>query len=247
MAKFSDERSEAESHDVAVRKKGTVHLRITSLVTAAFLGIAAIALAYIGGVMSGRHAEQRHVSSPASPIEVMPQAAEESQKDKPGILAAEDLKFAKVLRNEGNAPLEKISPDNSSVSDAETKKTEQQTQNTFNGPDSTEAKNKIDAAIDTSENTDISHSEKIVAPLDDSILYDYVFQMGAFRDESAVDRLRQTLEGHGLRTAMQKDGKIFLVLVRLRGTEARAAEIKTLARELGLGEPVTRSRVDVKN
>lgn len=239
MAKIPDERPAPESHDGAARKKGTVHLRITSLVTAAFLGIAAIALAYIGGVMSGRHAEQPPVESSGAPVEVMPRPVAEPQKDRQEILAAEDLKFAKVLRNEGNAPLEKIGPAASSGSDVEIKKLEKQPP--------AETKDKDSAAASASENADKLESATIVAQPDDSILYDYVFQMGAFRDEAAVDRLRQTLEGNGLRTAMQKDGKIYLVLVRLRGTEARASEIKALARKLGLGEPVTRSRSDVKN
>lgn len=246
MAKISDGRPAPESHDGTVRKNGTVHLRITSLITAFFLGVAAIALAYIGGVMSGRHTEQPHAGNSDRSIVVVPQEDDEPQKDKPEILAAEDLKFAKVLRNEGNAPLEKISPPGSSGPDAEIKKPEQQAQNKGSVQAPAEAKNMASVVAATSESPDKLEPEKIMEQ-PDGLISDYVFQMGAFHDEAAVDRLRQTLEGYGLRTAMQKDGKIYLVLVRLRGSEARAAEIKTLAKKLGLGEPVTRSRAVVKN
>lgn len=46
-------------------------------------------------------------------------------------------------------------------------------------------------------------------------MFDYVFQVAVFKDEDSVDSLRQRLEGRGLRTRMQRDGKLFLVLVLL--------------------------------
>ncbi|WP_300909396.1 SPOR domain-containing protein, partial [uncultured Desulfovibrio sp.] len=70
----------------------------------------------------------------------------------------------------------------------------------------------------------------------------YVFQVGAFKDEESVDSLRQRLEGRGLRTRMQRDGKLFLVLVLLRGDAARAAEVPRITEELRLGQPILRSR-----
>ncbi|MDE5878955.1 MAG: SPOR domain-containing protein, partial [Desulfovibrio sp.] len=41
-------------------------------------------------------------------------------------------------------------------------------------------------------------------------MQDYVFQVGAFRDEDSVDSLRQRLEGRGLRTRMQREGKLYV-------------------------------------
>ena len=35
-----------------------------------------------------------------------------------------------------------------------------------------------------------------------AFMYDYVFQVGAFKDADSVDSLRQRLEGRGLRTRM---------------------------------------------
>ena len=41
---------------------------------------------------------------------------------------------------------------------------------------------------------------------------------------------------------MQRDGKLFLVLVLLRGDAARAAEVPQIMQELHLGQPIVRSR-----
>ena len=73
-------------------------------------------------------------------------------------------------------------------------------------------------------------------------MFDYVFQVGAFKDEESADSLRQRLEGRGLRTRMQRDGKLFLVLVLLRGDASRAAEVPRITEELRLGQPILRSR-----
>ncbi|MBD5627157.1 MAG: SPOR domain-containing protein [Desulfovibrio sp.] len=76
-------------------------------------------------------------------------------------------------------------------------------------------------------------------------MQDYVFQVGAFRDEESVDSLRQRLEGRGLRTRMQRKGKLYVVLVLLRGDAARAEEVMRIAEELRLGKPMVRSRKPV--
>lgn len=73
-------------------------------------------------------------------------------------------------------------------------------------------------------------------------MFDYIFQVAAFKDEDSVDALRQRLEGRGLRTRMQRDGKLFLVLVLLRGDAARAAEVPQIMEEMRLGQPMLRSR-----
>ena len=73
-------------------------------------------------------------------------------------------------------------------------------------------------------------------------MYDYVFQVGAFKDADSVDSLRQRLEGRGLRTRMERSGKLYVVLVMLRGTEARAAEVQHTTESMGLGKPIQRSR-----
>ena len=77
-------------------------------------------------------------------------------------------------------------------------------------------------------------------------MFDYVFQVGAFKDEESVDSLRQRLEGRGLRTRLQRSGKLLVILVLLRGNEARAAEVAHACEGLNLGKPILRSKTPVK-
>ena len=61
----------------------------------------------------------------------------------------------------------------------------------------------------------------------------YVYQVAAFRDKEDADRLRKTLNGHGMRARVIKSGKVQLVLVMLRGTE------RDVILRHWLGEPET--------
>ena len=85
-----------------------LRLRPSSLLAACFLVVAAIVLAYVGGVMSGRAYWRSHAAQQtAMGRHAQGQAAEEAQaQDAPQqhILAAEDLKFARVLRGESLPP-----------------------------------------------------------------------------------------------------------------------------------------------
>ena len=83
-------------------------LRPSSLLAACFLVVAAVALAYVGGVMSGRaywrgHPAQVGVAGGALKKGVVVEPAEEDVP-KQKILAAEELRFARVLRGESLPP-----------------------------------------------------------------------------------------------------------------------------------------------
>ena len=219
-----------------------VRLSLTSMLTLLFLGVAAIALAYIGGVMSGRH------SCPVPQIPKNSPVAEQNGTTRPDskILAASELNFARALRGENNQ-VEKLGQ----PAEEKVPSTDKRAASPENPENARAASEKIETNEKTKSKTDkaakadtaqIAHKEKNA----DTGMYDHVFQVGAFRDENSVDKLRQTLEGHGLRTAMQKEGNIFIVLVRLRGTLERAAEVAQLAQSLGLGAPVQRSRSPVR-
>lgn len=73
-------------------------------------------------------------------------------------------------------------------------------------------------------------------------LYDYVFQVAAFKGEDDADRLRKRLEGRGLRTRLQKSGKVQLVMVNLRGTELDAANLREELKRMKLGAPIQASQ-----
>ena len=69
-----------------------------------------------------------------------------------------------------------------------------------------------------------------------------VYEDSARELEDSVDALRQRLEGHGLRTRMQREGKLYLVRVLLRGNAERATELVTLLESMRLGKPILVSR-----
>lgn len=103
----------------------------------------------------------------------------------------------------------------------------------------------VETEVKTSpEQSPQSASETVVERNDES-MYDFVFQVAALRDAQAADVLRQSLEGEGLRTRLEQSGKLYLVLVLLRGTGSRAAELGDIARQLRLGEPMLRAKKPV--
>lgn len=91
-------------------------------------------------------------------------------------------------------------------------------------------------------------SEKTAAPAkpqaatNGAPLYDFVFQVAAFRNVDDADRLRQRLEGQGLRTRGQKSGKLTLVMVHMRGTDLDAANLKEELQRMRLGSPLQKSQ-----
>lgn len=198
---------------------GTViRLGLSTILSLVFVCVAAFVLAYIGGVMSGRHlvvserAEAARSPQKEAP-ETVPGEEAEAGRD---ILPARDLEFARVLRGQSAQPpaIPKKSP---AVEAAP-----------------------AEAAKENDKPESVSPGGE--SPADPAALYDYVFQAAAFRDEEGADGLRQTLEGHGLRTRLERKGRLFVVLIMLRGNEGRANEVLGLARELKLGDMVLRSR-----
>lgn len=81
---------------------------------------------------------------------------------------------------------------------------------------------------------------------------DYVFQVVAYKKRDQADRLRERLEGEGLRTRMniEKDQKgrpkWFRVQVLLRGTEEDAAEAMDILAGMGIKDPQLLSKKTVK-
>lgn len=223
-----------------------LRLRFSSLLALAFLGVAAIALAYVGGVMTGRASasaerrlaavEAREGAAQAQSGQAATHKTEEPAPEGPGILSPEELRFARALRNEDGAPenpqapLRPLAPAQQVPAvPAQASGERVETPATTPGPLAEAAAPPV-----------------AKAPAQGGAMQDYVFQMGAFRDEDSVDSLRQRLEGRGLRTRMQREGKLFVVLVLLRGDAARAEEVLRIAEELRLGKPLLKSRKPVQ-
>ena len=77
--------------------------------------------------------------------------------------------------------------------------------------------------------------------------FDYVYQVAAFKTDEDADKLRTRLEGKGLHTRTQKNGKLVLVLVNLRGTEDDAFNLREDLRHMKLGVPIMVSQKPVSN
>ena len=76
-------------------------------------------------------------------------------------------------------------------------------------------------------------------------VFDYIYQVAAFRDENSADSLRQKLEGYGYRTILQREGNLLLVQVRMRGSSQAEAEFVEVLRQLKLGNPILKSKTPV--
>lgn len=244
-------------------------LRPTSLLAASFLVVAAIALAYVGGVMSGRaywrtHATQSVVVGDAQGKGIVVEPVDEAAP-KQRILAAEELRFARLLRGENLPPGMTDGPQALAPTAGGAQPSAQPGGKTpANQPGTkpgTQAGTQAGAqrqqggtpvnvpatpAGQAGQATQENHPVVLNSLQPVGNMFDYVFQIGAFKDEESVDSLRQRLEGRGLRTRLQRSGKLLVILVLLRGNEARAAEVVHTCESLNLGKPILRSKTPVK-
>lgn len=219
----------APDTDRRERRKIVLSLSFTTVLTFVFLVIAAMSAAYIWGVMSGRHLDPDvsvKAESPATPLPVT--TPEDSQAPVSEILKPQELDFVHALRGDTRPVLpgpeaaheEKVLPAQAPEPDA---------QASAEAP-ATSAGAPQPPAADAGQS---------------GAYFDYVFQVAALKDERAADSLREKLEGRGLRTRMERSGKLLIVLTPLRGDAVRAAEVYAIMRELRLGEPLLRSKKPV--
>lgn len=73
-------------------------------------------------------------------------------------------------------------------------------------------------------------------------MFDFVYQVAAFKSADDADRLRKKLEERGIRSRLQKSGKVQLVMVSLRGTELDAANLREELGRMKLGAPMQKSK-----
>ncbi len=205
------------------KSSSTMQVRFSTLLVLVFLSIFAIVLAYIGGVMTGR-STSRHALEVAQAPAMQQPATTEEKDDQGKILTPQELEFARVLRGEAAAKPANPAPT----------------------PPAVQAPPQPSEPLPESSPDPQPAGQPEPVPTRGEV-FDYVLQMGVFRDENAADTLRQKLEGHGLRTGLERGSKSYVVLVRMRGNAERLAEIFRIATSLRLGEPLMRSRKPVNN
>ena len=195
------------------------------LVTASVLFLAALVLAYLGGVMTGR--AQWASSLEESRAALAAAAATDGEKEESA--AAGEAQTAADAGNSEDALVE-----------ASVLAASRQAQ----APKPAAAGAPAYPPMPPGMQPAVPAGEKAPPPTPTDI-YDFVFQLGAFRDPGIVDDLRQRLEGRGLRTRMERSGKLYLVMVVMRGTDDRAREVEAIAQDMHLGKPLMRSRKPV--
>ena len=72
--------------------------------------------------------------------------------------------------------------------------------------------------------------------------FDFVFQVAAFKSADDADKLRKKLEERGIRTRLEKSGKVQLVMVNLRGSDLDASNLREELGRMKLGAPIQKSK-----
>ncbi len=208
----------------------SIPFSVISCVVGTFLVLACIVLAYIAGVMSGRASAARdnvRLGYSQSAERSTPVPTDEKLL---GVLSPEELEYARALRSETSLRSKKtVVADKGALSSKKDSPDQSQLQKNVQG----------EGPANRQESVGV---EKSSVPQDTVALFDYVFQVAAMRTEDSVDALWQRLEGRGLRTRMQREGKMYYVLVLLRGDELRATEVVQTLDSMRLGKPLMRSR-----
>ena len=203
-----------------------LRLKPGTLAAVAFLFVAALVLAYLGGIMAGRshwHAPQVEAGDAPAPEA---EAEAEAPTDEHGpVLHPSDLRYATALRvAPGEKPL------------------------TPPPPPADKTKEGGAPAMPPGMRPAVPPGPTPpppAQPTTPATVVEYVYQVAAFKDMESVDDIRQRLEGRGYRTRMERRGKLYVIFLLVRGDAARAAEVPAVLKSLRLGEPLLRSKKPV--
>ena len=211
---------------VSLASSGTLRglrLKPGTLAAVAFLFVAALVLAYLGGIMAGRshwHAPLPETADAAAP------ATETPEDERGPVLHPSDLRYATALRvAPGEKPLTPPPPP----------------------PD--QGKDGAPPAMPPGMRPAVPPGQKPpppAKPTTPGTVFDFVFQVAAFKDMESVDDIRQRLEGRGYRTRMERRGNLYVIFLLVRGDAARAAEVPGVLKSLRLGAPLLRSKKAVR-
>lgn len=75
-------------------------------------------------------------------------------------------------------------------------------------------------------------------PAPDNRRYDFTFQTAALRSQADANKLKATLAAKKINATVRKSGKVYLVMVTLRGTRTDVASLQAKLKSAGLGKPL---------
>lgn len=221
------------------KRSYTLRLTFSSMLTAGIVLIIGIGWAFVLGVMVGRGYNPEQKVPQLANLLPAEQSASLPAREKVGddlpkaeVMKPEELRYASTLKGKPG----QITPE------PKPKNMQNATAHASVPVPLTPAAPGTAAAHATAVPPPAAEAPKPPQPPASAPMFDYVFQVATFKDTDSVDKLRARLEGRGLRTRMDKDGKLFKVMVLLRGTAESAQGVQQQMVELGLGQPIQRGR-----
>ncbi len=216
-------------------KKYTINFGFSGIMTGLTVLVGCIVISFMMGVIVGRDEEPRAGMEKMLPHEQNNTGSAANAEDAEGkantadknaskdkVMTPEELKYASALKNKGaNANTATKVGEKASAPKPATEK---------EGARKDNAQNKENAQAEPGPDT----------------LFDFVFQVSSLKDEEAVDRLREKLEGEGLRTRSSKSGAYYIVFVLLRGTAQQAEGVRARMIALKLGDPLLKQKTAVQ-
>lgn len=203
-------------------RKYTLSLSFSGLVTSVIIMIIAVGWIFAFGVIVGRGYNPEKKLPELARLLPPPEGAQEAPPKEQSILKPEELLFMTELKQ--HPPAAKEGESKPAVKTA-TKQTQQAQQTSPPIPPQ---------------------------PVDTTNLYDFVFQAVAYKNRDQADKLRERMEGEGLRTrlSIEKDSrgrpKWFRVQALVRGTENDAVAAKQILKRLGLHDAHQASKKPVE-
>ncbi len=237
-ASSSDADSVRDPESVYPEKKG-IRLTGQRIFYTFCLMMVLMPVAFVSGILYGRYdAEQEHaLQSPMARIQQEAAAGNEEEGEKEAsekeaqpeetILKPQELMFSRVLRA---APGEKI-PEPGQIRPLK--------------PVVPAGKTGEEAVAQTPGMSPATASGPQEAPAMKADMYDFVFQIAAYKAKSKAEDMRMRLEAEGFRSKLEKSGRFYVVLLLTRGGEERVLEVKEILHRMRLGDPLERSRTPV--
>lgn len=214
-----------------VKRSYNLRLTFSALLTGCIVLVIAIGWAFMLGVMVGRgYNPEKQMPQLANllPADGRPSVKEEAPEEssaKAEVMKPEELRFASTLKGKPGQP-----------------SAEPRIKNMQNAT----APATVPSRTETAEAPPPARGADAEQPPKKEPLFDFAFQVATFKDEDSVDKLRAKLEGKGLRTRMEKRGKLLRVMVLVRGNAEHSLEVRRQMADMGLGQPILRTKTPVK-